>query len=105
MPLEWQYGIQVFDLCVDQICTLMERPDMNIGMLQLYKYKSCCNHSSIHFFVATELGAVPSMQYSVMGGGRLYPVVSREVGNESGNACNNISNAIKTRRVNYLNTQ
>ena len=29
--------------------------------------------------VATELGAIPVTQYSVMGGGRFFPMVSREV--------------------------
>ena len=29
--------------------------------------------------VATELGAIPATQYSVMGGGRFFPMVSREV--------------------------
>ena len=27
----FEYGLQVFDLCADQICQLMEKPNMNIG--------------------------------------------------------------------------
>ena len=30
-------------------------------------------------YIATELGAIPATQYSVMGGGRFFPMVSREV--------------------------
>ena len=32
----FEYGFQVFDLCADQICKLMEKPDMNIGRISAF---------------------------------------------------------------------
>ena len=44
--LFFEYGLQVFDLCVDQICQLMEKPNINIGTLFLPLYTSLCNQSA-----------------------------------------------------------
>lgn len=58
----WGYGIglKVFDLSVDQICSLLEKPDINNGI----------DHA--------KLGAQPTLTYAVQGGGRFFPSVSRE---------------------------
>ena len=76
----FEYGLQVFDLCADQICKLMEKPDMNKGKsIRLAINQSVRTLVCIYALTVTELGALPAMQYSVMGGGRFYPMVSREV--------------------------
>ena len=31
----FEYGVQVFDLCADQICQLMENPEMDTGIVQI----------------------------------------------------------------------
>ena len=36
-------------------------------------------HVVLLYPIVTELGAIPATQYSVMGGGRFFPMVSREV--------------------------
>ena len=40
----FEYGLQVFDLCADQICRLMEKPNMNKGksLLCIYHYIEGC---------------------------------------------------------------
>ena len=41
----FEYGIQVYDLCADQICKLVESPDMNRGK---YRIISPFDHWLIH---------------------------------------------------------
>ena len=75
----YEYGLQVFDLCADQICKLVENPSIDIGRAT----ESILHYQNViwflFWFAASELGAVPTMKYSVMGGGRVNPEVSREV--------------------------
>jgi hypothetical protein len=54
------YGIQVFELSVDQICSLLQNVDSTTGV------------------DIAQLGAVPLTQYQVMSGGRFFPSVTRE---------------------------
>ena len=36
----FEYGLQVFDLCADQICRLMEKPNMNKGKAYVTVHQS-----------------------------------------------------------------
>ena len=93
-----QYGIQVFDLSVEQICSLLENAGPDKGkhytatVVLRYRYTdttSCCRScyaaKLYQFYLLflgidhAKLGATPTVQYQVMGGGRFFPSVSREV--------------------------
>jgi hypothetical protein len=54
------YGIQVYDLAAEQICSILQSPDHSNGI------------------DVAKLGAIPVNKYELYGGGRFFPSVTRE---------------------------
>ncbi|CAI8025364.1 hypothetical protein GBAR_LOCUS14652 [Geodia barretti] len=54
------YGIQVYDLAAEQICSILHSPEHSNGI------------------DVAKLGAIPVNKYEIYGGGRFFPSVTRE---------------------------